>query len=93
MSSFATSWAWDQDLEKNAKLVLLFLADNVNRFGRGTDLEELVGEAGPVCGLGAQRVRAHVEALESRGLLRRDDSGGFQLEVPQPKRGSFRLNV
>ncbi len=46
MSSFALAWAWDQDLpEKNEKLLLLFLADNADRNGEGSDLESLIADA------------------------------------------------
>ena len=96
MSSFATAWAWDQEVpEKNEKLLLLFLADNADRNGFSGNLEHVIADALIVCGIVRQTLNTHLESLESAHLVERTDTGGYQLRLGdrKPKRGSFRLDL
>ena len=94
MSSFATAWAWDQQLEQNEKLLLLFLADNADRNGQSTDLRSVVADAVEACGIGSQTVHDHLESLERKKLLRRNERGYvLTLGTRKLQRRAFRFEV
>ena len=90
MSSQATAWAWDQNVDKNMKLLLLFLAENADRCGRGP--KEAIEDAATACGFGGQTLRDHLESLQEEGLLKVAEGGHYTLEgLPEPKLATFRF--
>lgn len=64
MSAEATAWAWNQKVEKNAKLLLPFLADGANRYGRGP--RAVIEDASRVCGMGTQTVNKHLSHFQEK---------------------------
>lgn len=90
MSANASAWAWDQSVEKNVKLLLLFLADSADRDGRGP--KEVIDDAAAACGLDKATLRGHIDSLENRKLIKIDSSGSYKLPVTQPKRRAFRFD-
>lgn len=86
MSAIAIAWAWHSKTVKNEKLLLLFLADNVDCFGFGANLSMILAEAEAFCGIeSAQTIRRHFESLVADGLVteRKDE---FKLNIsPEPR--------
>lgn len=69
MSVQASSWAWEQDLEPVAKLVLLALANRTNHeTGACFPGQKLLAKE---CGMSDRNVRRHLKDLERRGLIER----------------------
>ena len=94
MSNNAIAWAWDQDVGQNAKLLLLFLADNSDWVGCGTEFNNLLSAAPGACGFDAQTLNKHVGDLEARGLLIRVGQDGYRLLIDRkPRHAPFRLDV
>ena len=61
------SWAFEQDVEPPAKLVLLALANRVNHeTGVCYPGQELIGRE---CSMSSRTVRRHLRTLEERGLI------------------------
>jgi hypothetical protein len=89
MSTLAVAWAWEQTVAKNEKLLLLFLADSADRFGRG-DLDVL-RDAPNVCGMDIQTVQTHLASLEKSGRLRRLAENSYRLAMPKPELKAFRF--
>src|SRR5262245_22325099 len=96
MSSVATSWAWDEDIEQNEKLLLLFVADNADRNGFGRNLSELLKDAEYVCGMDKQTVNKHIASLErSKRIILKSDHD-YQLNIGKdrrPRLGPFRIDI
>lgn len=89
MSALAVAWAWEQEVAKNEKLLLLLLADSADRFGRVN--EEVIGDAPHVCGMDGQTVQTHLASLEKSGRLRKLAGGSYRLSMPTPTLKAFRL--
>lgn len=67
MSVQAMSWAFEQNVEPPAKLVLLALANRVNHeTGVCYPGQELIGRE---CSMSSRTVRRHLRTLEERGLI------------------------
>ena len=76
MSTFATAWAWEQQIDRaEDKLVLLRMADSTQHDGwwRG----DIMRLAAP-CGLSEDQVEASVERLVGSGVLF-GESGAYRL--------------
>src|SRR5262245_28478174 len=95
MSSFATAWAWEQKVEQNEKLILLFLADSADRSGSGNNLLDLLDHAKNACGLDGQTIKKHTETLKESKLVQATPEGGYRLALGarEPTLGSFRLKL
>jgi DNA-binding MarR family transcriptional regulator len=78
----ASAWAWAQPVSGNRKLVLLALADHADR--EGVCWPGLRGLADK-CGIGERAVKAHTQALEVAGYLKRERRRG--------ERGAYRSNL
>jgi DNA-binding transcriptional ArsR family regulator len=69
MSVQAMTWAFEQDVEPHAKLVLLALANRANHeTGMCYPGQELIGQE---CSMSSRTVRRHLKVLEERGLITR----------------------
>jgi DNA-binding PadR family transcriptional regulator len=89
MSVQATAWAWEQEVSQNVKLLLLFLAESADRYGRGP--MEAIEDAPNACGFDSQTLTKHLQTLEETGLLEVAPGEGYTLpKVPFPKRGGYR---
>ena len=94
MSSNAIEWAWDQDVGQNEKLLLLFVADNSDWLGWGTELKSLLSAAPRACGFDTQTLDKHLADLEERGLLIRTAGDCYRLQIDRkPRNAPFRLDV
>lgn len=69
MSVQAMTWAFEQQVEPHAKLVLLALANRTNQeTGLCFPGQELLGQE---CSMSARTIRRHLKTLEAAGLVRR----------------------
>ena len=85
MSTTATSWAWDQKVKQNTKLLLLVLAENTDRLGNGDRLAHHVQEAERVCGFDSQATsKKHLSELTKLGLVI-EKGDGYALPIPRPR--------
>ncbi len=95
MSSNAIAWAWDQEVEQNEKLLLLFFADNCDWLGWGTQFESLLSAAPRACGFDSPlTLSKHLANLEQRRLLIRTAGDCYRLQLDRnPKNAPFRLDI
>lgn len=89
MSAEAIAWAWGQRLKQNQKLVLVFLADSADRYGRGP--WEVMEDISAACGLEKQAVQRHLGALEELELLKWTEYEGYRLTVDPPPVQAIRI--
>jgi hypothetical protein len=97
MSSYATAWAWDQEIP-NAKLLLLFLADNADQYGEGSGLKQLLKDAPRMCCVSDQTIQYHWwDELLKADLVRETDNDGYHLTLSKEREPAlpvrFRLRL